>query len=208
VSSLSLSANQTEPQVTGTPITWSAVATGGSPLTYKWFIFDGSTYSIAADWSSSSSFTWTPTVANANYRVLVWVKSASNPAEPSIASAEKGFAIQVPTSATSPRVSSVTISANKVAPQVAGTAITWSASASGGTGPLAYKWWIFDGASWNYTTNWTTSSTFAWAPTVANPRYAVGVWVKSADNPADEYEASSQATFAITGNTTMAPPPW
>ncbi len=45
------------------------------------------------------------------------------------------------------------------------------------------------------------SGTFAWTPVTANSSYVIGVWVKSAGNPADTYDHSAIVAFPIQGNT-------
>ena len=74
---------------------------------------------------------------------------------------------------------------DKTAPQPPGTTITWTATATGGTAPYSYRWWVYDGATWTVVQTWSTSNTCAWTPTVANPNYQVGVWIRSAGVTAD-----------------------
>ena len=79
ISLAGLTANLTSPQPVNTTITFTATAAGGTaPYEYKWWLFNGSTWSIVQTWSASSTFAWTPTVANANYRVGVWARSAGS----------------------------------------------------------------------------------------------------------------------------------
>jgi hypothetical protein len=203
---VTLTANRVAPQAPLTAITWTAAPVGGvAPHQYKWLVSDGTTTTVAANWSTTNSFVWTPSTANANYRVEVWVRSAGNTADAKEASGSSVFPIAtIATPGAS--VASVAISANKAEPQQTGTAIIWSATPSGGTAPFAYKWFVFDGATWNVVANWSSSATFAWTPTVANSNYRVRVWVKAASNPADQAEATVDKGFTITAPAAAAPP--
>jgi hypothetical protein len=95
-------------------------------------------------------------------------------------------------------VSSVSIQADRAAPQAGGTTINWTATPVGGTAPLQYKWLVWNGA-WIPQGGWTTSSTFAWTPIFGNPYHQVGVWVRSANNSVDQPEASDAEPYEITG---------
>ena len=70
--------------------------------------------------------------------------------------------------------------------QMPGASVSFNAIATGGAAPYAFKWWIWDGASWTVLQDWSTGSTFAWTPSAPNPNYVVGVWVRSAWNTADQ----------------------
>ena len=200
--SVNLVANRVAPQPPLTPITWTATPTGGvTPHQYKWLVSDGTTTAVVASWSTTNSFVWTPSTANANYQVTVWVRSAGNTADAQEASASSPFRIE----ATATPVSSVSLSANKPEPQLTGSSITWTAAAVGGITPYVYKWFVFDGSSWNVVANWGSAASYAWTPTVANSNYRVRVWVKAASNPADQAEAFTEKGFAIT-SPTAAPP--
>ena len=198
VASVALNANLSAPQPALTTITWTATPTGGSgSYLYQWFVFDGSTWTASGPWSSSDRFNWTPTAANANYRVGVWVKGATNPQDGAEASAERGYAISEPVSVP---VASVALNANLSAPQPVSSTVIWTATPTGGTGALVYKWFLSHdgGSSWTAQGPWASSSQLAWTPTVANANYRISVWVKRASNTSDSAEATAERTFAIT----------
>jgi len=62
-------------------------------------------------------------------------------------SASQTFTITVTATPTTPlTVSSVT--ANQASPQAAGTPLTITATATGGTTPYQFKWWVWNGSAW------------------------------------------------------------
>jgi len=217
VTTVAIAANMTAPQVPGTTVTFSASPIGGSAHQYKWWIYDGS-WKPVGGWTASSTFAWTPAVAYPAGRVTVWVRSGGNTADEAEASTAMDFVIAgvpavaptpppapAPSGSTPARVYSVLIGANRVSPQPPGMTVTFQATPSGGTGPLEYKWWIYD-AGWKAMGGWTTSSTFAWTPPTAFPYGRITVWVRSAGNTADEAEAAAAMDFVIGGAPVTAQP--
>jgi len=192
VTAVTLSADRISPQAANTTINWTASASGGVSPVYQFWVFDGVNWT-SQPWSSSNKFAWTPTAASSNSRVAVWVKSAG--AADTQATSEAWFTITGPLTSAGP-VTSVKLSANLAAPQSVNTAITWTATATGGFAPLQYQWWIFDGVNWT-SGSWTTSNKFTWTPSAANPNYRIAVWVRGA-NKRNGYESSTEAWFAIT----------
>jgi hypothetical protein len=173
-------------------VSWTATPSGGTtPYQYQWLVYDGTTWSTVSSWTNTNTFSWTPAQANASYQVGVWTRSAGNANNQSEKSAAVPFAI-------SPRVTTVSLTANLAAPQAASTAVAWSATASGGTAPYQYQWLVYDGTTWNSVTGWTTTNTLAWTPTQANASYQVGVWTRSAGNANSQSEKSAAVLFAIT----------
>ena len=72
-------------------------ATGGTaPYQTKWFLTtDGwQTFSVLRDWATGTSFAWTPAIANANYTLGVWVRSAGNTTSTPEATVSIPFAIE------------------------------------------------------------------------------------------------------------------
>jgi hypothetical protein len=73
-----ISSDQTSPQPAGSTITFTATTSGGlAPHQYKWWVFNGAMWTVAKDWSASSSFTWTAGVGS-SYWIGVWVRSNGN----------------------------------------------------------------------------------------------------------------------------------
>ena len=188
-----LTANRAAPQPAGTTVTFTATATGGTgPYQYKWWVFDGTDYRPVGGWTSSATFAWTPATGNAAYRIGVWVRSAGS----SVDSYENGAVgtVAFPIAAAGggggggQALQLTGLSANVASPQPAGTTVTFMATATGGTGPYQYKWWVFDGTDYRPVQDWTTSATYAWTPTTGNAAYRIGVWVRSAGSSADIYD--------------------
>ena len=218
---MALSSSRTAPQPAGTTITFTAVPNGGAtPQQYKWLMHDGTSWRIVGDWSTANTFNWTPTITSSQYRFGVWVRSAGNTVDAGEATTSVDFAITqattpAPTTTTPPpvtsapavRLTAVTISANLVAPQPAGTTIAFTANPNGGAAPQQYKWLYHDGSTWRFAGDWSTSTTFNWSPTFANSQYRIGVWVRSAGNTVDAGEATTSVDFPISASTTAAPPP-
>jgi len=199
VTNVTLTSDLSPPQTSGTTITFTATPTGGiAPHEYKWWLFDGQIWTLLANWSTNNTFAWTPATANPNYRIGVWVRSAGNPADSPEIPASIAFPI-----AGVPTVTSVMLISDVPAPQTQGTTITFTATPSGGRAPQEYKWWLFDGQVWSILANWSTNNTFAWTPATANPNYRIGVWVRSAGNPADSPEIAASIAFPIAGVQTV-----
>ena len=197
-SSVAVVADKAAPQVANTTITFTATRSGSTaPYLYKWFVSDGSTWTTVGGWTSSQSFTWTPGVANANHRIRVWIKASVNTADQAEVSVEQGFAITAPAPPAPALISSVALVADKAAPQVAKTTITFTATPSGGTTPALYKWAVWEGSTWTTVGVWTSSQKFTWMPDLANPNYRIRVWVKSSVNTADQPEAAVEQAFSI-----------
>ena len=93
------------------------------------------------------------------------------------------------------------LSSNKPSPQPAGTTILFSATATGGTPPYQFKWWIENGGSSIVGQQWSTSSTFAWVPGAAGSTYTIRVWARNAGSTADAPD-NSAAVLSIDAATT------
>jgi hypothetical protein len=70
------------PQLPGATVTFTAMAAGGTaPYQFKWWLWDGATWTLLEDWSIGNTFAWTPSTPNPNFVVGVWVRSAGNTAD-------------------------------------------------------------------------------------------------------------------------------
>jgi len=184
-----LAPDRAAPQVTGTRIRWRATASGDqSPYVFKWWLWDGASWRLVRDWGNAAVYDWVPGTASAAYRVRVWVRSARTKVDQADATQEAGFVI------TSPPVSGVTLSTDVPAPQVLGARVRFTATATGGTAPLSYRWWLHDGSAASLLADWASSNVLDWTPVRANDAYHISVWVRSANST---LESEGQATVAF-----------
>jgi hypothetical protein len=173
-------ANLTPPRPVGTTVIFAAAASGGMPpYQYKWFVSDGSKSTMARDWSRDNTFTWQPSVANPNYAVKAWARSATNTGDaPENAGAERSLSFAM--TLADPTV--INLVADREAPQPSGTRIVLTATAQGGAAVYEFQWSLFNGANWAVLQDWSTNGTLAWTPTSANPNYQVMVRVRGGQN--------------------------
>ena len=179
--SVQLVSNVNFPAAPGTSVTWTAsVSDTSTPVEYAFWVYNqgSGTWTNPQTYSSNPTFTWMP--AAGQYAIQAWVR---RPGSSAAYDAWRGTDI-LTIAASTPKV----ISLKPSAPPTAGTAVTWTAAATGGTaGPLQYEFWIFDGATWQIAQAYSSSNRFAWTP--ASPgKYAMQVWVRSAGSAA-KYEA-------------------
>jgi FtsP/CotA-like multicopper oxidase with cupredoxin domain len=192
VSAVSVTADQTAPQAPGTSITFTAAAIGGvAPIQFKWYLYDGSTWTVLQDWSATATLVWTPATANGLYSLQVWARGAGNEAD----RAEQFAGASFPILASG--VSAVTVSADHTRPQAPGTTVTFTAAAAGGAGPIQFKWYLYDGSTWTVLQEWSTATTFVWTPATANGAYSLQVWARSAGNTANAAERVFGVAFPI-----------
>ena len=189
VTSVNVTANTAAPQGLGTTVTFSASASGGqAPYQYRWFVWDGTAWTGMTGWSTSNTFAWTPATANDAYQVRASARSAWNTGLYEAFDTE-AFAIK-------PVATSVSLSADKVAPQGANSSVTFTATATGGQAPLRSRWFVWDGAVWTAMTAWSGSNSFTWTPTVGNASYQVRGAARSAWNTGGS-ETFATMNFAI-----------
>lgn len=195
VTAVTITPSRAAPQPPGSTIVLTATAVGGTvPLEYQWRLHNDVRWTSLTGWSAANTFSWTPTAANAKYKLSVGVRRPGQASED--ISVSIGYPISGSAAAPSPssRVSSVTVSASRTAPQPPGTTIIFSASPVGGSSPHQYKWRIDNGSTWT-TGTWTTSSSYNWTPTAANLNHRVEVWARSSGNTADSAEAVGNMGF-------------
>lgn len=116
-------------------MTWTATASGVSgPYTYKFWVFNGTAWSVGQNWSAASSWTWMPPTAGTS-TLQVWARNAGSVATYDAWRASAPYAV------TAAAPLSVTLELEPSAPAPAGTQIEWTATATGGVAPYQYQFW-------------------------------------------------------------------
>jgi hypothetical protein len=177
-----MSSALSSPQRVGTSIQFTMHATGGSgTLEYRWWIQNSAgTWTMVRDFGTSASYTWTPTAAESDARVGVWVRGSGNPEAVHYYSIP--FVVNDPVA---PGPLTVTgMSSALSSPQTVGTPIRFTTHAAGGSGTLEYRWWIQNSAgTWTMVRDFGTSASYTWTPTTVESAARVGVWVRASNNP-------------------------
>jgi cell wall-associated protease len=175
------------PQAVGTPVTLTAAASGGTPPhQYRFWLNSGSGFSIIQDYSTASTFPWTPAAAGA-YDILVDARSVGSTALKEAFT--KLFYYQItPAAATG-----VTLTPNAASPQPLGTPITLTVAGQGGSGTYEYRFWLNSGQGFNIVQDYGAASTLPWNP-AATGAYDVLVDVRNAGSAAFR-EASTKLFY-------------
>jgi hypothetical protein len=183
------------PPALGSPVTWTAVATGGGPpLRYQFWLHS----SLTGSWSllqdgPSKTITWTPQQAG-TYKLQVWAKSTNSMAGYEAWAGTPAFNVAtVPVQVTG-------FIADGPLPVVANTLVTWTATATGGTGTLEYQFWRYNGTtqSWTLAQAYSPTNTFSWQPTNSDlGTYGLQVWVRSVGSGATWEAWRNSGNFAV-----------
>jgi glucose/arabinose dehydrogenase len=193
-----LTSNPPGPVWTNTTVTWSAAASGGSaPFSYRFWLFNGASWSIGRDWGSSNTWTWTPTNPG-TYTVQVWARNAGSGADYDAWRGSQPIVVNGP-----PSLSVTNLTATQTFPLPAGTPVNLTAAASGGTGPYAYKFWIYNGTTWAIGRDWGASNAFTWLPSSPGT-YSFEVWARNTGSSADYDARGAFGPYVVTAPAPLA----
>jgi hypothetical protein len=155
---VSIAPDLTAPQAPGTPITFTAIASGGSgPFEYRFWVNYGNGYAMTQDYRTTNTFIWTPTKIGI-HDILVDVRGFGSKVS------RDAFATYLSYMVAPAPATAVTLTPSIVSPQLAGTPITFTAVASGGSGPYEYRFWVNIGGTYVIAQDYTTTNTWTWTP--------------------------------------------
>ena len=162
-------ANVESPQILGAGIMLTSKLSGGTgTVQTKYEVYDGVTWTILNDYSTEGTVLWKPT-KEGSYIINASAKDETGKV------VEKTLTYVINNKPLS--IDSFTTSV--ATPQVVGTGITLTATASGGTGTLQTQFAVFDGLKWTLINSYSTLSNTVWTPTKAGT-YQIDVNVKDA----------------------------
>lgn len=173
------------PQYTGTAVTLTAQAAGGSgTYAYQFRIKGPSTnnaWVVIQDYSTNASVTWDTTGILGQTRVQVLAINAGSLDKPVKAGVNVWLnALDA--------LTGVSLSASPASPQAVGTVVTLTAApTSGGNGTYLYRFRIRPaaGGTWQVLQDWSNSATYAWDTTAYSGSYRLQVQAVNA-NSTDE----------------------
>jgi glycosidase len=171
------------PQVTGTGITLSTTASGGTgTLETKFEISDGTTTTVLKDYSTVGNDLWTPTKVG-EYTITATVKDTTGKE-----------VTKTLTYVINNELAIDNFIALVTSPQVVGTGITLCTTASGGAGTLQTKFEIFDGTTTTVLKNYSTVGNVIWTPTQAGT-YTIITTVKDGNGN----EVTKSMNYVVNG---------
>jgi len=187
-----LTADMPSPQHVGSTITWTAQASGGEPpLVYAFQRRNaaGGEWISTREWSTDPAWTWTSSASHeATWEIRAEVKSAG--ALQSHASRTAIVTLSIPAALSS-------FAADKSSPQVQGSTITWTATASSGTVPLEFQFERRDGTTWTVVQPYSSANVYIWTPASADiGDHSVRVLVRSAGCP-DAFDTTATTDMTI-----------
>jgi N-acetylmuramoyl-L-alanine amidase len=197
-----LTASAPSPQLAGSSVTFAANGSGGAtPYAFKWWVQrDGGAWALLRDWSTNTTFTWTPKDYG-TYVIGVWGRSAGATADLPQVIGTMNFVISDTSAASatpppSSPMTSATLTSDRPAVMV-GTTAMLAVKGTGGTTPYSFKWWAQrDGGAWTLLRDWSTSTSLAWSP-AAPGTYVIGVWARSAGATADVPQTIGAITLPV-----------
>jgi len=172
-----ITSDVTFPSTVGTPVTWTATASGGSaPLEYQFVLINGSTggYTILNAFQAANTYIWTPTQTG-YYQMQVYVRSGS--AGPWTAWLGSPYFWVNPAGLP---VTVYAITPDVTFPATVGTPVTWTATASGGSATLEYQFVVINGTTGGYAIlgPFSATNTYIWTPPQPG-YYQMQVYVRS-----------------------------
>jgi len=159
LAAVSLTSSPTSPQAVNTPITFTAFATGGTSISYQFWLYNPvatPAWSQLQAYSAANICSWTP-VTPGNYMLTVTALDAVS-----------GITVinHVWYTVTGTPLTSVTVTASPNSPQAVNTPITFTATPVGGTN-VQYQFWLYNPAAspaWQQLQAYSPLATSSWTP--------------------------------------------
>jgi hypothetical protein len=192
---LQLTADKVFPVAPMVNVRWTAeVPDSTVSLEYSFFLYDRSkgTWSIARPYNTNNTFDWTPG-ATGTFALQAWARRAGSSSAYDVWRGTDYLDVF-----SSPaRIKSLT--ADTTFPTTTGTPITWTATASGGTSALEYRFVIYNASTgWRVLREYSQTRTVTWTPSASEAgTYAIQVWVRSTGSASAYEDWQGTAFFTV-----------
>ncbi len=184
--------NKDFPVAPGTPVTFTAKATGGGTLQYAFWLYNRGTdtWTLARPYSTSNQFTWSAILGT--YNVQAWVRNAGSSADYQDWQNTPTFRVMKDP----PKYLGMTSSA--ALPAKANTAITFRIQASGSL-PLEYQFWLYNAATDTWKSlcgSYMSSNACTWIAKAGT--YQLQGWVRNQVSTSTFDDWGQMGSFQIT----------
>ena len=192
-----LSVSAVSPQVVGATITFTPQQSGCTNQYKFWILPPGGSWQVVQPYGTGATWTWsTAGYPAGTYEVGVWEGSSSTDSN------YESYAITSVTLGSS-SCSSTALTAGSGAPQLPGTAITFTAAATG-CGAAQYEFWLLGPGGWTVQRGYDTATSWSWNTAGLAPgTYQVGVWARSNGSPA-AYDTFFIGTYQLAAAACMS----
>jgi len=159
LSTIALTTSPYPPRPATTPITLTALATGGTNVQYQFWLYNPAAtpaWSQLQAYSTSKQYVWTPSTAG-NYLLSVTARDG-------ITGVEIGTVFWY--TITAIPLTGVSLQPSATSPQTVNTPITLTAKATGGSN-VSYQFWLYAPnatPAWSQLQAYSTSATCSWTP--------------------------------------------
>ncbi len=201
--SVTLSASPPSPRPSGSQVTFTAAAVCPSPNPqYEFWMRPTSqnSWTLIQAYSTSNQFHWNSTGAVAGIVYFgVWARDATSLGIVGDSTGSFDVNVSIPYTVTGTLCTAATISAAPGSPQIAGTAVTFTATSATCPNP-GYEFWMRLASSntWQLIQAYSTSNQFHWNSTGAAPgTIYFGVWAKDLSSPTANFDANVSMPFVV-----------
>jgi hypothetical protein len=190
-SAAGISANPPSPQKPGTIVSITGSATCQGTPTYRFWVGQSGAWSIAQDYSLSSTFAWNTTgKAPGAYGLEVDVRDQGSTV---VYEKVANMTYSLGTANAAP-CSTASLAASPTSSPTGGSVLL-TASASGCPTPT-YRFWVGQNGAWTIVRDYSTANTFTWTGTGWAGSYGVEVDVRNAGSTAS-YERVANITYSV-----------
>jgi hypothetical protein len=140
------------------PVTWTAnVPDPTVTLEYQFWVYSSTTnqWSLGQSYGPSNTFTWIPGVPG-SYTIQAWARQVGSTATYEVYRGTNFLQVS-----DGPALM-LSLTASVALPAQAGTTITWTAAANGGTALLEYQFWRQDGSNWTMVQDYGPLNSYTW----------------------------------------------
>jgi hypothetical protein len=184
-SSVQLTTSTLFPVAVGTTTTWTAdVSDPSVNIEYEFWVYSATSaqWSLGQGYSTQKTFAWTSLVVG-SYALQVWAR----PVGSTIAYGTYKSTGMLDVVSTPAQM--VSLTSNVALPAAAGTTVTWTAGATGGTAPLEYQFWRQNSGTWVMVRDYSPLNSYAWITTAVDVgQHAIQARVRSIGS-ASAYES-------------------